>query len=53
LTVTRKFDTLAIQVAVWHDAINHVNGFNLNILPNGLPQAGALGGAISNLTGPQ
>jgi hypothetical protein len=53
LTVTRRFDTLALQVAVWHDAINHVNGFNLNIIPNGLPTAANLGAAVSSLTGPQ
>jgi lipopolysaccharide export system protein LptA len=53
LSILRRFDTMAVQVAVWHDAINHVNGFNLNVIPNGFPAAGALGGAVSNLVTPQ
>ena len=52
LTVTRKFDTLSLQISVWHDAINHVNGFNFNIIPNGLAAAGALGSAVTNLVTP-
>jgi len=35
--LTRRFETFAVQVSVYHDGINNVNGFNVNLLPQGAP----------------
>jgi hypothetical protein len=37
LTVTRRFDVFSISVSVYHDEINRVNGFNVNLFPAGQP----------------
>jgi len=37
LTVTRRFDTFAFSVSVYHDDINRISGFNVNLFPAGQP----------------
>ena len=37
LTVTRKFDAFAFSVSVYHDDINKISGFNVNLIPAGQP----------------
>jgi hypothetical protein len=37
LTVIRRFDTFAFSVSVYHDEINKVSGFNVNLFPAGQP----------------
>jgi hypothetical protein len=50
LTVIRQFDTFSVAVTVFHDAITGQSGFNLNLIPLGLP--GPRGG-LSGLVTPQ
>jgi hypothetical protein len=37
LTVTRRFDTFAFSVSIYHDDINKISGFNVNLIPAGQP----------------
>jgi hypothetical protein len=37
LTVTRKFDAFAFSVSIYHDDINKISGFNVNLIPAGQP----------------
>jgi len=37
LTVTRRFDAFAFSVSVYHDDINKISGFNVNLIPAGQP----------------
>ena len=34
---TRRFDTFAFSVSVYHDGIAKINGFNINLFPAGQP----------------
>ena len=37
LSVIRRFDTFAFSVSIYHDDINKVSGFNVNLFPAGQP----------------
>jgi hypothetical protein len=37
LTLTRRFDAFAFSVSVYHDDINKISGFNVNLIPSGQP----------------
>lgn len=37
LTLTRRFDVFAFSVSVYHDDINKISGFNVNLIPAGQP----------------
>lgn len=46
VAVTRNFDTFAVGVSVYHDAISHLSGFNVNFVPLG---AKGFNGGLRNL----
>jgi hypothetical protein len=37
VSLTRRFDTFAFSVSVYHDGIANTNGFNINLFPAGQP----------------
>lgn len=37
LTLIRRFDAFAFSVSVYHDDINRISGFNVNLIPSGQP----------------
>jgi hypothetical protein len=36
-TLIRRFDVFAFAVSVYHDGINNISGFNINLFPSGQP----------------